>query len=446
MMTDHIRDQLRGLIIALFAPLFFAVAGLSVDLTILKDPHKLELAGGLILIASLGKLGGCFTGGRLGGLSNREAVALAVGMNARGTTEVIVATIGLSIGVLTKDFYTLIVVMAVSTTMVMPPMLRWALGRIPITGEEKERLEREEAEAKDFVPHVERLLIAVDNSANGRLAAFLGGLFVGTRKIISTVLDLEPEEKKPAVQAILSDEIVSRVKLAIDHAGSRASKKDKQTQPEESAPPAQLTSQVSNEKPEVAILKEANNGYELIFVGVEDGLVLRGKSPGTLVSSVEKIIREIEGVVAIAVAKGESNFQDARQRLKMLVPTTGSDYSRVAAEVAIAIAKGYEGDITVMNVSPPRSSAPAAASKHLRPGRELLNDIKTLGEREGVAVKTVAEVRRSPELAILDQIKKDEHNLVVVGANLRRGEELFLGHSVKALIQRAPCSLLIVRS
>src|SRR5262249_27237078 len=144
MMTEHIRDQLRGLVVGLFAPIFFAVAGLSVDITILRAPSKLILAAVLILIASIGKLGGCFTGGIVGGLSKPEALALAVGMNARGTTEVIIATIGLAIGVLSQDFYTLIVVMAVTTTMIMPPTLRWALHRIPTSADEKERLEKEQ--------------------------------------------------------------------------------------------------------------------------------------------------------------------------------------------------------------------------------------------------------------------------------------------------------------
>ncbi|HYW70403.1 MAG TPA: cation:proton antiporter, partial [Pyrinomonadaceae bacterium] len=71
--TEHIRDQLRGLVLGFFAPIFFAVAGLSVDLTILKSLSRFELAVGLILIASLGKLGGCLLGGKLGGLTNREA-------------------------------------------------------------------------------------------------------------------------------------------------------------------------------------------------------------------------------------------------------------------------------------------------------------------------------------------------------------------------------------
>ena len=56
-------------------------------------------------------------------------------MNARGSTEVIVATIGLSMGALSQNLYTMIVAMAVVTTMVMPPTLRWALGRLPMREE-----------------------------------------------------------------------------------------------------------------------------------------------------------------------------------------------------------------------------------------------------------------------------------------------------------------------
>jgi hypothetical protein len=107
-------------------------------------------------------------------------------MNARGSTEVIIATIGLSIGVLSRDLYTLIVFMAIVTTMITPPLLRWALFRIPATGEEKERLEREQAEAKEFVPRVERLLIAADLSSNGKLACRLAGLFAGARQVLTT--------------------------------------------------------------------------------------------------------------------------------------------------------------------------------------------------------------------------------------------------------------------
>jgi Kef-type K+ transport system membrane component KefB len=60
----------------------------------------------------------------LGRLSVRESLALACGMNARGSTEVIVASIGLSIGVISQDLFTMIVAMAIVTTLAMPPTLR----------------------------------------------------------------------------------------------------------------------------------------------------------------------------------------------------------------------------------------------------------------------------------------------------------------------------------
>src|SRR5206468_1712604 len=123
-LTRHIDEQLRGLIVALFMPVFFGMAGLSTNLAVLAHPNLLLLTIGLIAIASIGKFGGAFLGGRLGGMNRAESLALGCGMNARGSTEVIVASIGLSMGVLNQDLFTTIVAMAVVTTMSMPPLLR----------------------------------------------------------------------------------------------------------------------------------------------------------------------------------------------------------------------------------------------------------------------------------------------------------------------------------
>jgi Kef-type K+ transport system membrane component KefB len=125
-------------------------------------------------------------------------------MNARGSTEVIIATIGLSMGALTQDLFTMIVTMAVVTTMAMPPMLRWALSRVPMRKAERERLEREEFEARGFVSNLERLLLAVDESANGKFAASLAGLLAGTRGIPITVLRREPSNPMTRALAIAS--------------------------------------------------------------------------------------------------------------------------------------------------------------------------------------------------------------------------------------------------
>src|SRR5216684_2087476 len=193
-LTRHIDEQLRGLITALFAPVFFGIAGLGTDLTVLTDSSLLLLMLAVIAIASVGKFGGAFLGGRLGGLTWRESLALGCGMNARGSTEVIIATVGLSLGMLNQTLFTVIVAMAVVTTMVMPPTLRWALARLPMRKEEQERLDREEFESSGFVTNLERLLVAVDDSANGKFAARLAGLIAGSKGMPATVIHAQPAD------------------------------------------------------------------------------------------------------------------------------------------------------------------------------------------------------------------------------------------------------------
>src|SRR5262249_39206115 len=121
-LTRQIDGQLRAIVTALFMPVFFGLSGLSADLRVLLEPTTLLFTAGIVVIASTGKFLGAFVGGWLGGLSSRESLALGCGMNARGSTEVIIATIGLSVGVLDRRLYTMIVAMAVLTTLAMPPM------------------------------------------------------------------------------------------------------------------------------------------------------------------------------------------------------------------------------------------------------------------------------------------------------------------------------------
>src|SRR5215469_12692900 len=194
-LTRHIDEQLRGLITAFFAPVFFGIAGLTADLTIMADPKIALFTVGIVLVASIGKFGGAFLGAELGGLTRREGLALACGMNARGSTEVIIATVGLSMGALNENLFTMIVAMAVLTTTAMPPTLRWALARIPLRKEEKQRLEREELEERGFVPNLERLLVAVDDSANGKIASRVAGMLAGTHGMPTTVLHIPDVDK-----------------------------------------------------------------------------------------------------------------------------------------------------------------------------------------------------------------------------------------------------------
>jgi hypothetical protein len=95
----------------------------------------------------------------------------------------------------------MIVTMAVVTTLAMPPMLRWALSRLPVHEEERTRLAREAFEAKGFITNVERLLVAVDNSPNGKLALHLAGLIAGSRGITTTILHLGGTRLEATIKA-----------------------------------------------------------------------------------------------------------------------------------------------------------------------------------------------------------------------------------------------------
>src|SRR5205814_512540 len=68
-LTQHIEGELRGFIVAFFSPVFFAVAGLGMDLRTLFDSTLLLLTLAVIVVASVGKFLGALAGGRLGGLT-----------------------------------------------------------------------------------------------------------------------------------------------------------------------------------------------------------------------------------------------------------------------------------------------------------------------------------------------------------------------------------------
>jgi Kef-type K+ transport system membrane component KefB len=127
---EEIRAQVEPLTRRLLLPLFFAVPGFSVNLRAI-DADGLGLLA-LILVAAIGgKLLGATLGARAGGLAWRSAGTLGTLMNTRGLTELIVLNIGLASGVLTPELYTLLVVMAVVTTMMTGPIL----GRLRPSGQ-----------------------------------------------------------------------------------------------------------------------------------------------------------------------------------------------------------------------------------------------------------------------------------------------------------------------
>jgi len=104
-------------------PLFFIVTGLSVNIGAMNGTAVLLLAV-LIVAATGGKIGPGYAGSRIGGLSPRDAATVAVLVNTRGLTELIALNVGLSAGLIGQRLFSVLVIMAVLTTMVTAPLLR----------------------------------------------------------------------------------------------------------------------------------------------------------------------------------------------------------------------------------------------------------------------------------------------------------------------------------
>lgn len=131
---------LHTVVLSVLAPLFFATAGLRMDLTRLAEPSVLAAAAVVLVVAIAGKFLGAYIGARLSRLTRWEALALGAGMNARGVVEVIVAMVGLRLGVLNDETYTIIVLVAIVTSLMAPPILRFTMNRVEQTAEERLRL------------------------------------------------------------------------------------------------------------------------------------------------------------------------------------------------------------------------------------------------------------------------------------------------------------------
>ena len=441
-LTRHIDEQLRGLIVAFFMPVFFGLAGLSTNLTVLADFHLLALALGLIAIASIGKFAGAFIGGKLGGLDQREALALGCGMNARGSTEVIVASVGLSMGALTQNLFTMIVAMAFVTTMAMPPMLRWALARVPMTDDERERLGREEFEKKGFVSTIERLLVAADDSPNGKFAARLAGFVAGHRGAPTTVLPLDKPAEAPSTVA--STPAGAEPAKSPDVVRAAADSARSQEEQDAAAAPVAVTVRNPQDKPAgEAIAAEAKKGYDLLFIGLK---VMRARRGG-FAPDLAPLVTAFEGPTALVVGSETQLAEPAQCPSHILVPVAGTDVSRRAAEVAIAIASACDCPVTALHVAAAGANRKRSGRTARSEQRAIVQEIADIAEHYGVRLRTEnSSSRVAADQAIAAAARAGRYDLLVMGVNRRPGETLSFGDTAAGVLDDAPTSILFVAS
>ncbi|MGM1065530.1 cation:proton antiporter [Saccharothrix sp. Mg75] len=111
-----------GTITSVLLPVYFVTAGLKVDLSTIGGSGVVDLLL-VLLVAVGGKAGAAYVSARLHRVPPRDAASLAVLLNTRGLTELVILTVGLQLGLLHEDLYSLMVVMALVTTAMTAPLL-----------------------------------------------------------------------------------------------------------------------------------------------------------------------------------------------------------------------------------------------------------------------------------------------------------------------------------
>ena len=135
-LLETLVERLEHVAVIVLMPVFFALAGLntSPDAFVGMGVSALLL---ILLVAIVGKIVGSAVGARLGGMPWRDSMAVGSLMNTRGLMELIVMKIGLDIGVIGREIFTMLMIMAVVTTLMTSPLLTWLLrGRaVVLTGQ-----------------------------------------------------------------------------------------------------------------------------------------------------------------------------------------------------------------------------------------------------------------------------------------------------------------------
>ena len=133
--------QLESVVTILLLPAFFAFTGMRTRIDLLSAPSLWLICGLIVLVATLGKFGGTLVAARLTGLGLgwHNAAMLGTLMNTRGLMELIVLNVGPDLGVISPTLFSMMVVMALATTALTSPVLRWLKARAP-SGEEADML------------------------------------------------------------------------------------------------------------------------------------------------------------------------------------------------------------------------------------------------------------------------------------------------------------------
>lgn len=419
--------SLETMTFSIFSPIFFAVAGLKVNLwNLLLNPTLLGVALVVFLVACFGKIVGSYVGARwLGGQDHWTAMSFGAALNARGAMQIVIASIGLSLNIITQDMFSIIILMAIGTSLIAPPLLRWSLKNMTPSAEEMARLKREELAKGSPVAHIHRVLLPVRRrtSAKAAVQTIEAQLLQRMGNTLSlTLLNIATDGNREAGTTYLNQ-------LATTFAQQELLKKV-----------------LVNNKPVDVIIDEAKKDYDLLVLGASEE---HSKNPDVVFTPfVDYLVRLAP--CPTMVVHGQ-RLQPNWQPRRVLVPTNGSTAAKHAAELALALTSAEE-EIHILHVVAPNPFLTSGTEREeglqeqINRGYQMVKPLQTLGEAQQRPVQVKVLVGR-PETAIIEYAKEQEIDLIILGTDVRAGtDRLFLGSRVERILQNTPCPVVVFNS
>ncbi len=412
----HHIESLTG---AFLAPIFFATAGLRVDLGLLADSEALAWATVVVLVAIVAKFAGAFLGARLAGQSSRAAAALGAGLNARGALEIVIASVGLSLEVFTETAYTVIIIVPLLTSVFAAVSLRIVVRDWRGSPDEQERLEREEVLSRNLVVKSARILLP-SKGEPASIAAAQIVQFAWPKEAPATIVSVADGDYWPDV-TVLRNVLDER---DVDHTRVRGD---------------DVAGQIVN---------ESRLGYGVIVVGVA------ARHEGVLYSPMvdELLLTTSIPVVIVRRARGLDRPLPAAFS-RAIVPVTGTSSALSAQEVAFAISAQLGTEIVLTHVVD-RAATPLTRIRPRR--RQVISPVHSAAEQmmeravsradgAGISVRPLMIDGTSAGDVLVDSAERESADLVVLGAQLRNVDgRPFIGHTVETVLDRSDATVVVV--
>ena len=168
---DIFINKVEDIALILLLPLFFVFTGLRTEIGLLNEGHLWLVTGLIIAVAVIGKFLGSALAAKFVGQSWKDSLIIGALMNTRGLMELIVLNIGYDLGILSKEIFTMLVLMALLTTFMTGPtldLIEWFFSK-----KYKKTINNNEKESTKF-----RILISFGNPERGKFLLRLANSMV----------------------------------------------------------------------------------------------------------------------------------------------------------------------------------------------------------------------------------------------------------------------------